>query len=321
MFSDNCIEITKFANVKRLTGVPFIENDFGYGNMNLVNQYFVLFSGRLDKFFYIYNSQGDSLGCFGDKGQGPDDLIAPMYCGQCYNATMWINDIGKAKLCAINIEKSLIERKCVFEKRANTVSYAYKALLYHDSIVIAEELAIDNYYMIKKNAHNDSIISRVGIYKYPVGRDKDVQQTYQSYWRMKPDESKLVFAMRHTNMINIMDLTDNSRVSLIINPPAVTVENISDPVTVLPYWRYYRMLFVTDNNIYALYLNQAYEDEDEIEKEVEIHVFDWQYNALHKYIVSEYLRDISVDEENGYIYGFRHGLGENEKDIVYRYEM
>jgi hypothetical protein len=62
-------------------------------------------------------------------------------------------------------------------------------------------------------------------------------------------------------------------------------------------------------------MNQDYNEAYDIEKEMEIHVFDWQGTPVYKYIIPQYIRSMIIDENNGYIYAF--SLNE-EKVYVYK---
>lgn len=107
---------------------------------------------------------------------------------------------------------------------------------------------------------------------------KDVNETfslYKSIWRMKPDGTYMAGAMRSINQINLFDLKSGAKKSLIINHPVASVEELIDANTKLEGHRYYCDLIVTDSFIYALFMNQPYEDAFNKEKSVEIHMFSW----------------------------------------------
>jgi hypothetical protein len=167
-------------------------------------------------------------------------------------------------------------------------------------------------YLLKTNL-NTNETSREKLYKYPV---PDVFSIYKSDWRLKPDGSKMASAMHSINMINILDLRDNGRKSLIVNPPAADIDNIIDIETGTEKRTYYAGIEVTDNYIYALYIDQNYDDTFEVEKEMEVHVFDWEGNPVFKYVIHEYVTCIAVDENGGRLFGLAY-LSEN----IYVYDM
>ena len=71
---------------------------------------------------------------------------------------------------------------------------------------------------------------------------------------------------------------------------------------------YYNDIDVSDNYIYALYVNVNVNetlnemlDDDEVE-ESEIHVFDWDGNFLMRYILEGYYESFTIDERNNRFY-------------------
>jgi hypothetical protein len=313
-FGDDAIAIEGFENEKKLIGTKLINEVYGYFDIACTEKYIVLFSRQREHLFCIYTLNGDSLGCFGNRGQGPNDMINTRYCGQkSDNNSLWITDVSNARLCALNIEQSLNEKQCVFDEVLTETPHSINAFICNDTLLISEQMQSDNYCLIITNILNQRIVSENKLYKYP---SQNVFSTYKSIWRIHPDGEKMASAMYSINMINLLDLTDNSRKSLIINPPVKRLDEIVDKNTRLEKWTYYIDLDVTDEYIYALYCNQSQEDSYEVEKEMEVHVFDWQGNAIYKYIVSQYITAISVDEIQHCLYG----LAEND-ERVYKYPL
>ena len=311
LFSENNITVTRFDNEDHLTGNVLIDDAYGYYNVGRVGNYLVLFSVQREHFFYVYSIIGDSLGCFGIKGQGPTDLINNRWCGQCDNQKMWINDVSNARLCSINVEQSLAQKKCVFDSIIRIENIAANTYIIKDSSVLSEEMRDDNFYLIETKTVSKEI-KQEKLYKYP---QRHVFSTYKSIWRVKPDCRKMASAMLSINMINILDLGTKERKSIITDARNVHLDNVVDKNTGLEKKTCYIDMEVTDSYIYALYLNQNYDEAFEIEKETEIHVFDWQGKPLYRYRVPQYLSSITVDERNECIYGLSP---EGEKLYVYK---
>jgi hypothetical protein len=310
LFTENSVNVKNFKQEKRLMGTVLIDNEYGHFNIAYVEKYLVLFSTKREHFFNVYSTNGDSLGNFGIKGRGPNDLINIRWCGQSYGANMWINDVSNMRLCAIDIEQSLSKKECIIHTVKKSTNYAINSFIWNDSLLICEQMKDDNFYLIKTN-YNTQKTSEEKLYKYP---SPHLFSTYKSICRMKPDGSKMVFAMQSINMVNILDLENNSRKSLIIVPPMINLNSIIDENTGLEKRTYYADMEVTNDYIYMLYMNQEYDESYEVEKEMEIHVFDWHGNPFCKYIVTEYIIAMAVDEKNGCIYG----LSQNEMIYVYK---
>ncbi|MCC5943580.1 MAG: hypothetical protein JJT94_01490 [Bernardetiaceae bacterium] len=66
---------------------------------------------------------------------------------------------------------------------------------------------------------------------------------------------------------------------------------------------YYFDACVTDNYIYALYLEQPESKYLDEPTSTEIHIFDWDGNPVANIKTEDYLISIAIDEERGKIYG------------------
>ena len=62
--------------------------------------------------------------------------------------------------------------------------------------------------------------------------------------------------------------------------------------------RYYCNITASRNYVYALYMNQTYDDSYEVEKPMEIHVFDWSGRHIRTYATREYIWRISVSPDD-----------------------
>ena len=76
---------------------------------------------------------------------------------------------------------------------------------------------------------------------------------------------------------------------------------------------YYCDLECTDKYIYALYVNQKMSEWQRIAHPTEIHVFDWNGNAVYKLKTQETLLNIDIDETGQKIYG----LATEEQVFIY----
>ncbi|MDR1340690.1 MAG: TolB-like 6-bladed beta-propeller domain-containing protein [Prevotellaceae bacterium] len=313
LFTENYVTVSRFKKEKQLEARVLIDEAYGYDVIGRVDGYLVLFSTQREYFFYVYNLIGDSLGGFGVRGQGPADLTGNGWCGQTYGNSMWINDVNRARMCAVNVEQSLAEKQCVFDTAIRSVNFSVNSFVLNDSIMLNEQMKGDNYYFLTTNFKTEEA-KEEKVYKYPV--DRRVFNTYKSRWRLKPDCSKMASAMHSNSMINILDIGTKERKSIITGRESIKIENIVDPTTGHENRTYYATLDVTDNYIYALYMNQNHNEAYNVEKEMEIHVFDWQGTPVCKYTVPQYIWSIAVDENIGHIYAFSPML-----EQVYVYEI
>lgn len=76
---------------------------------------------------------------------------------------------------------------------------------------------------------------------------------------------------------------------------------------------YYCSTCTDGNKVYALYMNQSDDDSYEVQKAMEIHVFNFDGGYIRRFSVPEYIVDIDCDEENLY--------GVDFDGNIYRYPL
>ncbi len=169
---------------------------------------------------------------------------------------------------------------------------------------------------ISESADIDNVIADEPMYKIAFDDMGDCFSAYNSPLSVSPDGRYIVIAMRAINQVNIHDLKDSSKKTVSIGNVA-GVENLFGEYS-LPYWTYYSDIELTDNLIFALYINHIYDRPDDfIEPPSELHVFD--YSGCLKCIIplDRYIRDISFSKYDGYIYA----LTFDEEILRYKPEL
>ena len=324
IFADVPILINNFKKEMILVPELFVDranSEFNeFSNIICLNNLVVLsFIDGSDYLFYTYNYEGDSVGFFvGHKGQGPNDLLNDVYCGQYYvengRTYMWINDVSKMRICAIDIEKSLHEGICIIERSIATAPMIVNGFHSNDSLLIAERMTGDNYYLLIKNLNTDKIIIEKTIYNYFLSNPFSI---YKSIWRIKPDGAKFVSAMKSINQLNIGNVFDDQKISLKIYDHKPRLDDIVDKETGIEKHRYYLEVEASSDYIYGLYIDQSLEEIYAKEKPVEIHVFSWDGIALCKFIIPQYIENFAVNEMEGCILGWDDI---NEKLYKYKFD-
>lgn len=136
----------------------------------------------------------------------------------------------------------------------------------------------------------------------------EIKTLYKSHIDIDKKNNKIVSALEHYDRIDIFDYNLNCNRSIISGKQHSDFDidildldykgdNPLDDLNI-----YYFDLVITEKYIYALYYNQIEKDYGEI-KPVEIRVFDLLGNPKYRLKIPEYLINISVDEEEGYLYG------------------
>lgn len=151
------------------------------------------------------------------------------------------------------------------------------------------------------------------IYQYPLYDKVDFIRYNQinSADRIKPDLSKIAMGMLMFNQINILDLKENNNftITAATGNTYLSKKYLDEHEPII----YYCDLECTDKYIYALYVNQKMSEWQRIAHPTEIHVFDWNGNAVYKLKTQETLLNIDIDETGQKIYG----LATEEQVFIY----
>ena len=78
---------------------------------------------------------------------------------------------------------------------------------------------------------------------------------------------------------------------------------------------YYIDSWVTQEFIFTLYYNVTFDEDKEFHPST-VRVFDWDGNLRAELTCPDHIWNISVDEENGYLYG-----GSSQQEALFRYNI
>lgn len=314
-FSERHRLINSFDEQKQLHGELLINDEIGIHGIIAADEYLILSLSGRDNLFKAYNLDGDSIVSFGKKGRADNELLNKVYSGQhqCNgnDTGIWINDVSKARMVLLNVNKSISNGYLVLDDIQNTNPFVLASFYINDSLIVYEHQTKTNFDIVKYNPQDMSRDEEV-LYSTEVN---DPFTYYRSFWGISPNKKRLASAMHAINLINILSLEDNSRLSLEIFKPVPDLENIVDQEEEVEYHNYYCDIKVTDSRIYALYMDQPFEDAFKTHKPQKIHVFTWDGDPLYELSVNEYITDMSIDESRGYLYGVVYD------DQVYRYDI
>lgn len=301
------------TQVPPLKGECIVNDLIGIANIEATGSYLCLFLMAQDTLLNIYSQDGKYLSGFGVKGQGPNDFIGcrpnggrEMGNGQ---ACIWINDVGAAALKKVNIPLSM-EKGCTVTQKVSTKAMSVNAFLSAGECLVQETMTPENFEL--SIYQGDEVLHREKMYRI------DAQPPfsyYQSTIRLHSTQPLLVSAMFRINQINLLNLDTKERLSIRIGKHTALDNIIDKGETKLPKWTYYTDLRLTEDRIFALYLNQDYNDTLEKAKPVETHVFDLKGNLLHILGIDEYLRSFCVSEDGKTIYGLV------EDHSIYKYQL
>lgn len=302
------------ANIETIhpTGKLVIDSLIGIGNIEVVNKHLCLFTSSNDSLFSIYNFDGEFLTAFGKRGQGPSDFTSTRMNGnkgiENGQEFLWINDVNSSSLKRLNLTQSVEKSLCVVDSIIPILPMSINAFLTKEGNVVQEVMTPNNFELVTKKGDD---IHKENIYKKDTPHPFSM---YKSTMRMDTDSQLLFFSMVAANQINIMDLSCGKRSSICIGE-YTDVEEIIDKDTNTEKWVYYVDLRVTPNYIFALYMNQNYQDSYAKEKPVEIHLFNKKGIPLKIIQLNEYIKNICITEDEMTIFGL------NNDHSIYKYEL
>jgi len=297
-------------------GSPILQHEFGILQLFSIDSFLILRKRKSEFIFSIYNKHNlQLLGNIGKSGQGPEEFLAPYYCGQnqidSTGIKFWVNDIHKKTLSLLNVSSSLAQNQTVIEKKVKLndqlVTPRHSFYINENSILGVSEGVVGRLFMYNPQTQAvqfSNLFPHLNI--PPTSKLIDFSSLYIDNCEIAPDNSKVVSAMKYFNRIDIFNDTGNREVSIIVN------EGNSDEI--LHYNSiiegtitcYFEDLYVTDNHIYALYINQQDKDVADVEKPVDIYKFDYSGNLLKIFAIPNYVLQFIVDEEQSKLYAVNY---------------
>ncbi|TCK99522.1 hypothetical protein EV198_3350 [Roseivirga ehrenbergii] len=306
-----------------LVGDQILKDDLGL-IVHVVGPYLLTKQGQdnNDKVvFKVYDLDDLSfLGNVGLRGrQGPNTFYGVNYSGQFYendgDYIIWVNDPPKFRISAINITQSLKKKETVIERyiQHDPELDFMNALFVVDLVNLAgNQPGFHLGSNIKPlNIYKDGELSSYGDYPLVTNSDKFPEwnggRNFNSVRLiMKPDESRFAVGMLHYDRLDILDkegelINSNRDVE---NYKTYDVNDIyySDMAMKEGVKFYYVGAYATNDLLFTLYYDVKRVEYEGIYPTI-IRVFDWDGNLKHELNCPDHLWNISVDEENGYLYG------------------
>jgi|GEM_PF-1005789 len=300
---------------KRLPGKLLIDSLMGVSNIETIDGLILLITPLNEKLFGVYDVMGNPQGVFGVRGQGPNDLINCRPVGQKEidngEACIWINDVSNISLKRLNLSKSISEGQMIIDDAIKTCPMSVNAFKLNDSTTVCERMDPNNYSMIKYDHTNMKELSRQDVYRVPV---PSAFSYYKSTWRRAPEKGIVVGGMHAVNQLNLWNLETDGRKSVVIDKP-LRPGQIVDEETGLENKTFFCDVEVTEDFVFALYMDQDNGVSFEEPKEMTVFVFDWELSPVAAFLLDEYILDIAVDPGQKKLYGLC------EDDRIFEYDL
>lgn len=279
------------------------------------DEYLLVLTRGESNIFTVLTFNGEIVSQFGTIGRANDELVNSQFNGQIEkiegNNCIWINDVGKARLVLIDIDKSIENGKMVIIKEMNTPPMSVYSFCVNDSILVAEQLTGNNFEILKRNILSNTSFQET-LYE---SNSKNAFNLYKSIWCLDPHKNKIVGVMLSVNQINFYSIDDHERCSIVIGEPKTDETELIDAETGLERTSTFCDLEIIDSYIYALYMNQDFNESYEKAKPLDLLIFNLDGNLERVVRINDYVFDIAISSNGEYLYG------RTPNDEIYRYRL
>jgi len=278
-----------------------------------------------DRVFYVLDNETyDIIGDFGYKGEAPTDFIYPRHFTPLGENAMWLTDMGLRRMYRIDLQdkafpnpKNIVSKSVNLMELGSEINYGIDENTVfgivedgRDSTVFfLTDLALDRkmrtfnhmtYKLPKK--HRAFSPSQKEVYSYKATA-------------MKPDRSRMVLAHYFSPYISIVS-TEGILENIVSLSQLDRNSDIGNAGFEEDLYALFEGVAVTDSLIYVVHNMQRNEDVAEIRKPVEILVFDWELNPIHRFSVDEYVLSIGVSMDDRVLLGVDY-----TSEAIFRYSL
>jgi hypothetical protein len=283
----------------------------GYGGFMLAtnNNQIVGLDYREDFFFYRLNvNHPDEFYRFGQKGQGPDELIHPMSVQYLNDNLIGCYDVSAREFCEIVLNPNPEHLKSKKKSFTSDVNFSILKTRYNQYVGMGPHP--DEMFVLY-----DSLGHKIkSFFEFPF-RDADERRiknplramAYQGRTAVNPSGTKLVYAASYADVIHFYTITDND-IQLIKKRENRFCEYIPEEqgggvsARLSPTNRNgYIDLYATDQYVYLLYSGKTFQEHKEKARESnQLLIYDWEGNLLKEAIldISCKFLCVSPDDKN-----------------------
>ena len=318
LFDNKEIVVAAFPETHELKGDSIQLDVLGCVDIYCVDTFLIAYTPMSEKgYFHIFStSDFKPLGSFIPIGRGPNEFYAVNY------SSAYKTDDGQVKAWlsnnVMNYEWNITQS---VEQKQTIIDSAYKLqgilsdgvwLPGRDDFMFGFIRKNSNIEYIRYNLKTKTVINADKMFSKDLSANNISSASMLPY--LKPDNSKLANIGWWTNYICIFntDFSDMKIVATYHKPESIDKISATERQERI---LYYSCSDVTEQYIYALYVNQPEKDRRYHSKHEEIHIFDWNANPIANFIIRENIMFFRVDAYNKCLYG----LTSDEK--IYRYDL
>lgn len=321
--------VSEFPVVLQIDAERISIETTGLNNIFIIDNYLIgiNYSGS-NNFLHVYdNIRFSKLGSLISRGKGPDELLTLQYNQQWEKDSagtyMWVTDINSNKLCRLNIGKSIDLKNSVYDRCIDNIEMFNSFNIFY----MDDNYILTNPRISRHNKHNtlqlfnyntSKLDNEYQLYSDDFSSNID-ERIYQLFCTVKPDRTKIsAFSMRFSRIhIFNRDHTDSRTITVFQDVTEGIISNSLRNKELHDINRFYNSLTVTEEFIFALYVNKHIEElmSSEAIEGAEIHIFDWNGNPIKQLLIAENIWQITIDDKEKHLYG----ITANEE--VYRYNL
>ncbi len=271
------------------------------------DDYLLVFSRNEKQVFNVMTYDGQILSQFGTFGRANDELSTSQFNGQVQKISgdncLWVSDVNKARMVLINVDQSMKQGRFVMLKEIPIPPLSVYCYCVGDSVYINEQLIGSNYELQMRDAALNNVFSET---LYSVDTDRAFS-LYKTNWRLDSQRNRMIGSMFSVNQINIYSLSDHARQSIIIGDQQTDMKKLINAETGTERTSTFADLELADTGIYALYINQNFDDAYEKEKPQDLLIFDWEGNLVQTVRLNEYIIDFTISRDGKHLFGRARG--------------
>jgi len=317
-----------------LSGEKIILQDIYAGYMTVYDTIMLFVSHSFpDYYLYIYNlNNGELIGKYAPKGQGPDDYHdfthAEQFVVDNEGIKLWIRDGYGIENQLMNLTKTIRVNKAIIDsiiyldwKKHTFTPFGYVFITDNGVLtrIQAERKTNHNYDPDRYEIYNiqQERLKKINIFNRPILKKKPdfpIENYYISRDRIKPDGSKIVMAMEMLAQINIYDIKKDKLKGFRIKDTP-DFEYLTKDIQ--NYKIFFRDVCVDNDHIYALYSNVILEKNGKnypFESNT-ILVYNWDGEIVKKIILDKMTSEITIDPLSSSLYILTND------DFVYKYNL
>lgn len=302
-----------FPETYFLEGEKILVDTLGIGYVQIFDPYIILGTYSLPYFTQIYTcSSQKHIGDFFNKGQGPKDFLSFNIIKKEY-PHLWVKDYNNRIVSLLNVSEGFSDKGFEIEK-----TYSYKTAVdpfnvfyLNDSSLLIKDFEINkglHYYkynpITEEKTGNDLVI-----YNYPIDYSLMNKMLTLSD-ALHPNGNKIVSITEIFDQIDIINLDDLSQnISVTTNKHPVNYSRIINTEEDELKHFYFDIPYCNENEIFVLYHSEEKE-------KTEVHIINWEGEAIAKLLLDKKIRGIDVDRSQKYLYGI-----EESTEYLYKFDL